>query len=85
MQIATTRRARRRGLLRAREAGGTAPLKIPRCRWVHTFGMRFPILVAYLDADERVVDLVRMEPGRLGRPRLRARHVLEIPLDGEAA
>lgn len=81
MEIATTRKARRKGLLGRTRSG---VLRIPRCRWVHTFGMRFPILVAYLDEQDRVVDLVRMEPGRLGRPRLRARHVLEIPLD-EAA
>lgn len=82
MEIAHTRADRRRGLMGRRRAD--EPLMIPGCRWVHTFGMRFPILVAYLDRDERVVDLVRMEPGRLGRPRLRARHVLEIPLEPAA-
>ncbi len=56
-------------------------LLIPNCRSVHTFGMRFPIAVAYLDADFRVREIVRMSPNRLGRPRLRARHVLECTED----
>lgn len=54
---------------------------IPNCRAVHTFGMRFPILVTYLDRNFRVRDAVRMPPNRLGRPRLRARHVLECAAD----
>lgn len=44
---------------------------------VHTFRMRFTIDVAYLDRALRVVDVHTLQPGRLGRPRLRARHVLE--------
>jgi uncharacterized membrane protein (UPF0127 family) len=39
--------------------------------------MRFPIAVAYLDARYRVIEVVHMKPNRLGRPRWRARHVLE--------
>lgn len=44
---------------------------------MHTFGMRFTILVAFLDADLCVVAVKRMPPGRIALPRLRARHVLE--------
>jgi uncharacterized membrane protein (UPF0127 family) len=39
--------------------------------------MRFPIDVAHLDADLRVIRVVSMERWRLGRPVLRARAVLE--------
>ena len=39
---------------------------IPRCRWVHTFGMRFPIDIAYLDADCTVTAITTMPPNRLG-------------------
>lgn len=44
---------------------------------VHTFGMSFPLEVAYLGRDLRVLAVRTMPTGRLGMPRLRARHVLE--------
>lgn len=52
-------------------------LLIRRCRSVHTFGMRFPVDVAFLTADGALVRLVRgVPPGRVVccRP---AAHVLE--------
>jgi uncharacterized protein len=51
----------------------------PGCRSVHTFGMRFPITVVFVDARWRIVAVRRMRPGRLARPRFRARSVLECP------
>ena len=39
--------------------------------------MRFAIDVAYCDADGEVMEIVTMKPWRLGRPRLRARSVIE--------
>jgi uncharacterized membrane protein (UPF0127 family) len=39
--------------------------------------MRFPIDVAFCDRNLRVLDIVTMSPNRIGRPRLRARAVLE--------
>lgn len=47
------------------------------CRWVHTFGMRFPIDVAYLDRDGTVVKTVHMHRHRLGVPVWRAATVIE--------
>ena len=44
---------------------------------IHTVRMRFAIDVAYLDRRLRVLAVRTMPPGRIGRPRLRARHVLE--------
>ncbi len=44
---------------------------------VHTFGMRFPIDVAFCDKDLKVVDTVSMPRHRLSRPRLRAHCVIE--------
>jgi uncharacterized protein len=53
---------------------------------VHTFGMRFPIDVAYLDGDLRVLHAVHgMRPGRIGRISLRAETVLELPAGTLAA
>ena len=47
-----------------------------RCRSVHTFGMRVPITVVFLDRSWRAIRVVRAPPGRFLLC-LRARHVLE--------
>ncbi|WP_267243165.1 DUF192 domain-containing protein [Streptomyces sp. PR69] len=75
VEIAATYARRRRGLL-GRDGIEGAMLLTP-CNSVHTFRMRFPIDVAYLDRELRVLHLHTVPPGRLTRPRLRARHVLE--------
>ncbi len=75
LEVAGSARLRARGLL-GRDAFDGA-LWLPRTRAVHTFGMRFAIDVAYCDADGRVLAIVTMRPWRLGRPRLRARSVVE--------
>jgi uncharacterized membrane protein (UPF0127 family) len=47
---------------------------------VHTFAMRFPIDVIYLDGDKVVVHLEEnLKPWRLAPVRLRATSVLELP------
>lgn len=50
---------------------------IEPCRWVHTIGMRFPIDVAFLDADGLVIRTVQMPRHRIGLPVIRARSVIE--------
>ncbi|MFF2652103.1 DUF192 domain-containing protein [Streptomyces sp. NPDC058045] len=75
LEIATSYRARTRGLL-GRDGIEGALLLSPASS-VHTFRMRFPIDVAYLDGKLRVIGVHTMKPGRMGAPRLRARHVLE--------
>ncbi|MEV7991717.1 DUF192 domain-containing protein [Streptomyces sp. NPDC086077] len=75
LEIATSYRARTRGLL-GRDAVEGAMLLSP-ANSVHTFRMRMPIDVAYLDRELVVVAVRTMRPWRLGLPRLRARHVLE--------
>lgn len=47
------------------------------CRWVHTLGMRFPLDVAYLDADGMVITSQHMKRWRIGMPVLRAHCVIE--------
>ncbi|MHB8465569.1 MAG: DUF192 domain-containing protein [Acidimicrobiales bacterium] len=82
LEVATSRRDRRRGLL-GRDGIDGALLLAP-ARSVHTVRMRFPIDVAYCarDADGllRVVATKAMARGRLGRPRMRARCVVEAEL-----
>ncbi|MDP9331549.1 MAG: DUF192 domain-containing protein [Actinomycetota bacterium] len=74
-------RERTRGLIGARALGPHHAMLLERCRSVHTFGMRLPIDVVFLDRDLLVVDVRRVDPGRLTLPRLRARHVLECAAD----
>jgi uncharacterized membrane protein (UPF0127 family) len=55
-------------------------LWIVPCRGVHTFAMRFPIDVVYLDGDKVVIHLEEnLKPWRLAPVRLRAASVLELP------
>ncbi|MER6686590.1 DUF192 domain-containing protein [Streptomyces olivaceoviridis] len=75
LEIAASYRARTKGLL-GRDAVDGALLLSP-ASGVHTFGMRIPIDVAYLDRRLTVIAVRTMRPGRLGLPRPRARHVLE--------
>ena len=74
-ECATTRSERRRGLLGREQIDGA--LLIDGCRWVHTIGMKFPIDVAYLDADGLVVKTVQMPRHRVGFPVPHARQVVE--------
>ena len=54
-------------------------LLIPRCRSIHTFGMRFPIDVVFLDRDGAVISRhAAVRPWRVVTER-RASSVLELP------
>jgi uncharacterized protein len=77
--VATTRLARCLGLafLDREEAG--EGLLIPRCKRVHTFGMRFNLDLVFLGENERVVELRRsVPPGEWVRCS-QAIAVLELP------
>jgi uncharacterized protein len=77
--VAIGPRARLLGLIGLSPEQAGAGLLIPRCASIHTFGMRFPIDVVFLDAEERPLALYRAVASRrlLG---FRAAHsVLEIP------
>ena len=54
-------------------------LLIPRCRSVHTFGMRFAIEILFLDDEGRVIDLRREVPPRRIARNPAAPAVLELP------
>ena len=54
-------------------------LLLPRCRSVHTFGMRFELDLYWLDDSGAVIRVdLGVPPGRLARCR-RARSVIEVP------
>jgi uncharacterized protein len=77
--VADTSQKRREGLLRHECLPRGAGLLIVPCEAVHTFGMKFPIDVVFLDRRYRVL---KIRPA-MGKRRisicLRAAAVLEIP------
>ena len=76
--IAASRQDRRRGL-----RGATSvpyPLVIERCRWVHSFGMKIPIDVVYLDKESHIIKIHTLNPNRLASPVFRATRVLETEI-----
>src|ERR1039458_995612 len=50
---------------------------LPRTRSIHSFGVRFPVDVAFLDKEMTVVAMVRLSQWRITMPRLRANQALE--------
>jgi uncharacterized membrane protein (UPF0127 family) len=74
-EIAESRSLRRRGLLGRTDLDGA--LVIRPCRSVHTLGMKFPIDVAFVDADGVVMKTLQMPRHRLGLPVPKARIVIE--------
>jgi uncharacterized membrane protein (UPF0127 family) len=80
--VADSHWSRFRGLM-ATDAGrfpAGSGLWIVPCRGVHTFGMRFPIDVLYLDSEKRVVHLEHnLRPWRMAPIRLKAATVIEVP------
>jgi uncharacterized membrane protein (UPF0127 family) len=61
---ATTARARLLGLAFLRELPRGHALLIAHCRSVHTFGMRFPIDVLFVDENGSVLRVARDTPPR---------------------
>lgn len=79
-EVAEAPSSRRRGLLGREDLPEGGGLLIVPCRQVHTFGMRFPIDIIFVDEALRVARSVeRLRPGRLSPFVLRSRAVLELP------
>ncbi|MDA8392341.1 MAG: DUF192 domain-containing protein [Actinomycetota bacterium] len=74
-EVATSLRARSRGLLGRRSVEGVLVLRPAKS--VHTLGMNFPIDVAFCDRDGRILSVVTMRTWRVGRPRLASTFVVE--------
>jgi hypothetical protein len=80
LERADTWRARLVGLLGRDGLPPGDGLLLDPCNSVHTFFMRFPIDVAFLDDSGVVVALNhRLQPWRATRVHLRARTTLELP------
>lgn len=74
-EVADSIRARSRGLL-GRDGFEGAILLRP-ARSIHTFRMRFPIDIAFVDRDLQVLRVLTLPPNRLCRPMLRAHAAIE--------
>lgn len=74
VEVAHTRRSRRRGLLGRDSLDLSAALVLSPCRAIHTAFMRFPIDVAFVDRDGLVTRIVcDLAPWRLAiEPRAHA-------------
>ena len=77
VHVARTWRERRVGLAGLDGLPPDRGLHILRCPAVHTFGMRFPLDLIWLDGAGRIVRIDRDVPPRRQRACLRARSVLE--------
>ncbi len=77
LSVASARRRKRRGLLGRSGLTPDEGLLLEGCRMVHTFGMKFPIGLIFLDKKGRVARIVRsLRPRRICAC-LRARGVVE--------
>ena len=74
-EVADSRRQRTRGLMGRDDVEGALVLR--PCRQVHTFGMRFPIDVAFCDRTGTVLHLSTLPPRRMSRPVWRAAFAFE--------
>lgn len=77
--VATSPRSRLLGLALLDPAEAGEGLLIPRCRAVHTLGMRFPLDLHFLDAQGLPVAIRRAVGPRRFAFEPRARAVLELP------
>jgi uncharacterized membrane protein (UPF0127 family) len=83
VEVPTSLRERMRGLRGRDRVEPCRAFLIPRTRSIHTFGMRFAITVALLDARLRVAAVLTVGPARMVMPRPGVRHVLECGLGAD--
>jgi uncharacterized membrane protein (UPF0127 family) len=79
--VATSIRSRLLGLALLDGDRAGDGLLIPRCRAVHTFGMRFRLDVRFLDGAGATASVRRAVPPRRLVFERRARSVLEVPAE----
>jgi uncharacterized protein len=77
--VAITLLSRLLGLALLSPGRAGAGLLIPRCRSVHTFGMRFAIDVVFLDRERLPISVVRAVPANRVVREPAAEAVLELP------
>jgi hypothetical protein len=81
VEVPETARERTRGLLGRDGLAPRTGMLFERARSVHTFGMRFPIAVSFLDGRLQVLAVRRVPPRRIVARLRSVRHVLECPYE----
>ena len=77
---AGTSETRKKGLLGRTSFEAGEGIYIVPTQWIHMIGMKFPIDVAFLDGEGRVLTVHhRLKPWRFSRIVLRADGALELP------
>lgn len=74
-EVAVTRHHRARGVIGRDRLDGVMVLR--PCRQVHTFGVGFPIDVAFCDRYGFVLHVAHMKPNRVSRPVWRSYFAIE--------
>ena len=78
--IANTWQMRTKGLIGRAKLNSGEGLLIKNCKAIHTWFMRFPIDVVFMDKNYRVMKTVSgLKPFRLSFGGRSAQHVLELP------
>lgn len=79
IEWAGTGARRRGGLLRRRAMDCMEGIYLTPCEWIHTFGMHFPIDVAFLSSTGKILAVHHsLKPNRFSKIVLRADGVLEL-------
>ena len=80
LEWAGTSEARRKGLLGRTSFPRGEGIYIVPTQWIHMIGMKFPIDVAFLDREGKVLVIHhRLRPNRFSKLVLRADGALELP------
>jgi uncharacterized membrane protein (UPF0127 family) len=80
LAVADTFFTRLKGLLGKQELPHGEGLWIKPCNSVHTFGMKFPIDIIFLDKNYRIIGLANgLNPNRASKVLLEASSVIELP------
>ncbi len=79
LEIAADVQSRTRGLIGHAALDAGQGMLIRPCRWIHMFGMAFPIDVLYVDKRWTIVAMTEnLAINRIDRPVLRAQFVVEL-------
>lgn len=74
-EVANTAKARRKGVIGRPQFEGA--MVIPQCKWIHSFGVRVALDVAYLNSANVVFKVQRVKPMRIALPVVQSRTVVE--------
>lgn len=80
--IANSLFSRVKGLLGKKEFKAGSAIILKPCNSIHTFFMKFPIDVMFLDKRDKVVKVIHsLKPNRITSIYWRASYVIELPAD----